>query len=104
MGSRGFVALTAGAHFPYLAYVPSGGFLALRWPRTLWLHVAAVAWAVAVVGLPLPCPLTWLESVARARAGMSPLPATGFIDRYVAGVLYPSNATRAAQVLAFLSA
>ncbi len=103
-GFRYVAALTVGAHFAYLAYLPSGGFLALRWPRTTWLHLAMVGWGVAVVALPLPCPLTSLEDWARARAGMNPLPATGFVDRYVAGVCYPSDRTRTAQALAFVAA
>ncbi|WP_343598833.1 DUF2784 domain-containing protein [Mycobacterium sp.] len=98
------VAATVGAHFGYLAYLPSGGFLALRWPRTLWLHVPAVAWGVGVVVLHLPCPLTALESWARRRAGIGPLPPSGFVDRYVAGVCYPPGSTGSAQLLAFTAA
>ncbi len=98
------VVLTAGMHFAYLIYVPSGGFLALRWPRTIWLHLPAVFWGLGIVVLHFSCPLTSLEEWARARAGMDPLPTTGFIDRYVAGVLYPSNATGAAQAFAFVAA
>jgi hypothetical protein len=45
-----------------------------------------------------------LENWARAGAGMEPLPATGFIDRYVAGVCYPRDHTGAAQALAFATA
>jgi Protein of Unknown function (DUF2784) len=98
------VIVAAGAHFAYLLYLPSGGFLALRWPRTLWLHLACVGWGVAVVTLPLPCPLTSLEDWARARAGMRPLPTTGFVDRYVAGILYPAGRTTLAQAVAFAAA
>jgi hypothetical protein len=101
---KGYVAVVAvsvGAHFAYLAYLPSGGFMALRWPRTARLHVASVCWGLLVVLLPVPCPLTALEDWARARASMAPLPATGFIDRYIAGVLYPSGRTGTAQALAF---
>ncbi|MFZ1177331.1 MAG: DUF2784 domain-containing protein [Mycobacterium sp.] len=97
------VVVTVGVHFAYLVYVPSGGFLALRWPRTIVLHVPAVAWGVAVIGLKLPCPLTSLESWARRRANMDPLP-TGFVDRYVAGLLFPSGRTGVAQALAFVAA
>lgn len=100
----GVVVATVAAHFGYLIYLPSGGFLALRWPRTLWLHVPAVCWGVAVVRLPLPCPLTSLEDWARAGAGLEPLPETGFIDRYVSGVMYPDDSTATAQNLAFLAA
>ena len=101
---RHLVIVSAGAHFAYLCYLPCGGFLALRWPRTIWLHLASVAWGVLVVTLPVPCPLTSLEDWARARAGMEPLPSTGFVDRYVAGVLYPPGRTRTAQAVAFLAA
>ncbi|CQD20874.1 hypothetical protein BN000_05054 [Mycobacterium europaeum] len=104
---KGYVAavvLTVGMHLAYLAYLPVGGFLALRWPRTITLHRAAVAWGVAVVTLELPCPLTALESWARRRAAMNPLPATGFVDRYVEGLFVPSGRVGAAQFLAFVSA
>jgi Protein of Unknown function (DUF2784) len=95
------VILTVGAHFAFLIYVASGGFLALRWRRTIWLHVPAVLWGIGVVVLHFPCPLTWLLSLARAHAGMSALPRSGFIDQYVAGVLYPTSGTGVAQALAF---
>jgi Protein of Unknown function (DUF2784) len=98
------VVPTVGAHFAYLMYLPIGGFLALRWPRTMVLHVPTVAWGVAVIGLELPCPLTELESWARRRADMDPLPTTGFVDRYVAGVVFPTGRTGAAQALAFVAA
>lgn len=98
------VAATVGAHFGYLAYLPTGGFVALRRPRTIGLHLFAVGWGVAVVATNVPCPLTSLENWARARAGMRALPDTGFIDRYVAGVLYPSNRTGTAQAFAFVAA
>jgi hypothetical protein len=94
------VVVSVCAHFAYLVYLPSGGFAALRWPRTIRLHVASVCWGVLVVILPLPCPLTALEDWARRRAGMAPLPTTGFIDRYVAGVLYPPGWTGIAQAVA----
>ena len=87
------VWLVIAAHFAFLIYLPSGGFLALRWRRTIWLHVLAVAWAVGSIALHLWCPLTTLEQWLRARTGMAPLPPTGFIDHYLTGVLYPASAT-----------
>lgn len=98
------VAVTVGAHLAYLLYVPSGGFLALRWPRTIALHVPAVAWGVAVVVLRLRCPLTSVESWARRRAEMDPLPMSGFIDRYVTGYFVPPGRVGTAQALAFTAA
>lgn len=89
------------AHFAYLIYLPSGGFMALRWRRTFWLHLPAVCWGLGVVTMHLPCPLTAVEQRARTRAGMAPLPTTGFIGRYVAGVLVPARRIGVAQSLAF---
>ncbi|BDB41352.1 MULTISPECIES: DUF2784 domain-containing protein [Mycobacterium] len=102
-----YTAMVAGAvatHIAYLVYLPSGGFLAMRWPRTFWLHVPTVCWGAAVVALELPCPLTSLEKWARDRAGMDPLPAAGFIGHYVDGVMLPANRIGAAQSFAFLAA
>lgn len=96
-----FVWLAAGAHFAFLVYLPSGGFLALRWRRSIWLHVPVVLWGVGVVVLNFWCPLTALERWARARAGMPPLSPAGFIDHYVIGVIYPSGATGCVQAAAF---
>jgi hypothetical protein len=85
-------------HFAFLGYVVFGGFLAWRWPRAIWPHLAAVAWAVALVGLRLDCPLTYLQDWARQQAGQPKL-GRGFIDQYVEGVLYPARYTVAVQVL-----
>jgi hypothetical protein len=98
------VSFSVIAHFAYLVYLPSGGFLALRWPRSIWLHLASVGWGVVVVTLPVSCPLTALEDWARARAEMKPLPSGGFVDRYVAGILYPPGRTGIAQGIAFTAA
>ncbi|EUA85032.1 hypothetical protein I553_2815 [Mycobacterium xenopi 4042] len=59
---------------------------------------------MAVVRWAAPCPLTWLENMAREKAQMRPLDQGGFIDHYVEGVLYPADATRALQLLAFVAA
>ena len=87
------VWLAVAAHMAFLIYLPLGGLLALRWRRTIGVHVVAVLWAVASVAGRLPCPLTDLERWARARAGMAPLDPGGFIEHYITGVLYPSAAT-----------
>lgn len=96
------VWLVVAAHFAFLIYLPAGGFLALRWRRTIWLHVAAVLWGIASVVLHLGCPLTALERWTRTQAGMTPLGSAGFIDHYITGVVYPSGATGYAQLAMFL--
>jgi hypothetical protein len=85
------VAVTAAVHFAFVAYGVLGGFLAIRWPRSIWLHVPVVVWCVAIEVVDFVCPLTALERWARVGAGMPPLPADGFIDYYITGVWYPAR-------------
>jgi hypothetical protein len=61
-------------HFAFLGYLIVGGFIALRWRRTIWLHVPTVLWGIAIAVGHLDCPLTWLERLGRKKAGMPPLP------------------------------
>ena len=45
------VAVVVAAHLVFLGYLVIGGWLAWRWPRTLWLHavvVVSTSWLVAV--------------------------------------------------------
>jgi hypothetical protein len=91
------VVLVVALHLVFVGYVAAGGFLALRWRRTIWMHAAAVFWAVLILTAHLDCPLTWLERRARAGAGMTPLPSEGFIAHYLTGVLYPATWTTAVE-------
>ncbi|WP_433216504.1 DUF2784 domain-containing protein [Dactylosporangium sp. CS-047395] len=85
-------------HFVFIAYVVVGGFLVWRWPRAFWPHLAAAAWGLAVVTIPLTCPLTVAEHWARRRAGQA-VGERGFIDSYIENVIYPERYTHLAQVL-----
>jgi hypothetical protein len=98
MGFRLLATVFLGTHFLYLAYLVFGGFLAWRWPRTIWLHLAAAAWGLALVALTLPCPLTWAEDWAR-RQGGQPALTKGFVDRYLEGVVYPARYTGVARAV-----
>ena len=91
------VVLIVVTHLAFIGYVVVGGFLALRWRRSIWLHAAAVLWGILIVTAHLHCPLTWLERRARDAAGMAPLPADGFIAHYLTGPLYPAGATTAVE-------
>lgn len=92
MGYRPLVTVILAVHFAFIAYVVFGGVLALRWPRAFWPHLLAVGWGLVAVTFPVTCPLTWAEDWARRRAGQAGL-TSGFIDRYVEGVLYPERYT-----------
>jgi hypothetical protein len=92
------VVLVVVAHLAFIGYLVTGGFMAWRWPRSLWLHVPVAVWGVSGLVLNLPCPLTAVERWARAGAGMAVLPPEGFIAHYIAGVWYPEGAKGAVQV------
>ncbi|BCJ30985.1 DUF2784 domain-containing protein [Actinocatenispora sera] len=98
MGYRWLGWALVAVHFGYLAYLLLGGFVAIRRPRTLVLHLLAAGWAVVVVAGHLSCPLTAAQDAARHAAGLPPLTG-GFLASYVRGVLYPSGAETLAQVL-----
>jgi hypothetical protein len=93
MGYRMLAETTMIAHFAFVAYVAVGGFVAWRWLRTWWLHLAAIGWAVTSVAVGLDCPLTAAEDWFRERAGERGLPPGGFIDYYIEGVVYPEEWT-----------
>jgi hypothetical protein len=95
------VALAVVAHVAFLCYLVVGGFVALRWRRTIWLHVPAAVWGIAITTAHLECPLTWLERWSRAKAGMAPLPPDGFVAHYITGVLYPAGWTGIVPVATF---
>jgi hypothetical protein len=97
------VVLTATAHFIFIGYMVVGGFIAQRYPRTIWLHVPAVIWGVAIELIDFVCPLTWLERWARAKAGMTPMPSDGFIAHYLTGHLYPASAANLVLAVALLT-
>jgi Protein of Unknown function (DUF2784) len=89
-------------HFAFLGYLIVGGFVALRWRRTIWLHVPTVLWGIDITVGHLDCPLTWLERWGREKAGMAPLPQEGFIAHYVIGVLYPANLAGSVPIAVFV--
>lgn len=87
------------AHFLFLAYLLGGGYLAWRWPRLIWPHLAVGAWGFVAVTVGVSCPLTMLEDWGRRGAG-GPGLASGFIDTYIEGVVYPEAWATAMQALA----
>lgn len=84
-------------HAAFVLYVVLGGLLALRWPRSTWLHLPAVLWGGVIEFAGWVCPLTPLENHARLNAGMAGY-ASGFIDHYLRLLLYPPGLTREVQL------
>ena len=95
-----FAGLAAGVvalHATFVLFATLGAFLAMRWPRIVWLHVPCVIWAAYIELSGGVCPLTPLENALRARAGLDPY-SGDFVGRYVLPVLYPAGLTRGIQV------
>ena len=95
---RGLADGVVAVHYAYMAYLVVGGFIAWRWPRTIWLHVLAVGWAVAIVVTKVPCPLTALQNHFRESAGGRPL-SDSFINLYIRGTFYPADQQTIARVV-----
>jgi hypothetical protein len=79
-------------HAAFVVFVVAGGFLALRWPRLVWLHVPAAVWGVLIEFGGWLCPLTPLENALRSRAGEAGY-AGGFVEHYLHALLYPVGLT-----------
>lgn len=80
-------------HLLFLGFVGLGGLLALRWPRTAWLHVPAAVWGAAIALFGWTCPLTPLENRLRRRAGQAGFEG-GFIEHYLMPLIYAEELTR----------
>src|SRR4029450_8147900 len=74
-------------HVAFVAFVVIGGLLVVRWQRLLYLHLAAVVWAVYVEWSGAICPLTPLENTLRTAAGLEAY-AGDFVAEEVFSILY----------------
>jgi len=79
-------------HFAYIIFVMGGALLVLHRRTWMWLHLPAVVWGIWVEFFAKTCPLTPLENDLRARAGQAGY-SGGFIDHYIARVIYPEGLT-----------
>ena len=89
------------AHIAFVAFVPLGGFAAWAERWLIWPHLAAVAWAVWVLGFGRSCPLTAAENWGRRGLGLRTLPEDGFMAHYLEGRVYPRGWTRVSMVVVF---
>jgi hypothetical protein len=87
-------------HFAFLGFVVFGGFLAWRWPRIVWLHLAALGWSLGTLIAHYDCPLTTIEDSFLRRAGDHP--NGQFVDRYVKGYVVPHGHDGLLQAVAAL--
>lgn len=84
-------------HVTFVLFVVLGGFLLLRWPKLIYVHVPMAVWGVLIEFVGWVCPLTPLENWLRMRGGQAGY-QEGFIEHYVLPVLYPHALTRNVQI------
>ncbi len=90
--------LTMLVHFAFLLFVVFGAFLVM-WRRWIaLLHVPAFVWGALISLMGWICPLTPLENHF-LRLGGAEGYDTGFIEHYIAGILYPAGLTRMHQIV-----
>ena len=89
------------AHFGFVAFVVTGGFLAWAVPWVIWPHAFCVVWGAWVMGCSGRCPLTEVENWGRIGLGRHPLDEAGFVAHYLDGRLYPVPWSRRVQLAAF---
>jgi hypothetical protein len=80
-------------HVAYVVWVVLGALAVIRWPHLIWVHLAAVVWAVATMGFDLGCPLTPWEKTAWIRGGRVPYDE-GFLQHHVLRTRFDSSHSR----------
>ncbi|WP_457808620.1 DUF2784 domain-containing protein [Kushneria sp. EE4] len=84
-------------HLAFILWVILGALMVLWRPKLAWLHLPALAWAVALELNGWRCPLTPLENLLRRYAGQAGFEG-GFIEHYLLGVIYPAGLTPTIQL------
>ncbi|MBF8274018.1 MAG: hypothetical protein HW380_3123 [Magnetococcales bacterium] len=75
-------------HLLFVAFVLGGGFLVLRWPWLMRVHIPCTAWGAIIEIGGWICPLTYLENHLRylnRQAGYS----VSFVEHYLLPMIYP---------------
>jgi hypothetical protein len=85
-------------HLSFVIFVVLGAVLT-SWRRwIIWLHFAALSWAIWIECTGGICPLTPLENWLRIKAGQGAYEGD-FVATYLLPVLYPAGLTRNVQLL-----
>jgi hypothetical protein len=102
MAYRSLADLVVVFHVAFILFVAVGALLAWRWPRLVWLHLPAAAYATGIVTISFTCPLTPLEKHLRRIAGQEEY-SGGFVKHYLDGVVYPGGYTPLLRTLATIA-
>jgi hypothetical protein len=94
--------LVLGFHFAFIVFALLGGLVVLWKSWIAWLHLPSVVWSALVNLFSWVCPLTPLENSFRDLAGQAGYEG-GFIQHYIAPVVYPSGMSRSMELIASFS-
>ncbi|MEU4196647.1 DUF2784 domain-containing protein [Kribbella sp. NPDC026611] len=97
---RALADLVMIVHGALLLFFLIGGFLAWRWPKLIWVHLAIVVWNLLIVVLDFGCPVTASEKYFLRRGGETVYEA-GYIHHYLEGKLWPEGSTPVAEKVGF---
>ncbi len=89
-------------HFLFILFAVFGGILVLYRKKVIWFHVPVVLWSSVVNLASLTCPLTPIENFFRAAAGQAGYHG-GFVEHYIAPVVYPAGMPRELELVAGVS-
>jgi hypothetical protein len=84
-------------HFAFILFAALGGLLVIRRHWLIWIHLPVAIWAATAMLTGWICPLTPLENALRIAAGTAPY-AGGFIDQYIARIIYEPGLSRTSQI------
>jgi hypothetical protein len=84
-------------HLLFVVFVMGGGFLLVRWPKLVWLHLPAAVWGAYIEFSSGICPLTPLENQLRVRGGDAAY-SGDFVEHYLLPLLYPAQLTPGFQI------
>ncbi len=82
MPYRALARVLALLHTTFALFVVAGSALVLRFPQLLWVHLGAVAWALATMVTDLGCILTSWEKALWRRGGREPY-QEGFVQHHL---------------------
>lgn len=85
-------------HGLFVVFVVFGSLLTLWRAWFAWIHLPAATWGALIELFGGVCPLTPWEQALRLRAGQTGYTG-GFIDHYLAPLIYPSGLTHRSQVI-----
>ncbi|MEU4391040.1 DUF2784 domain-containing protein [Kribbella sp. NPDC023855] len=87
-------------HGAFLLFFVIGGFLAWKWRRVIWAHLAVGLWNITIVLLDFECPVTGVEKHWMRKGGEEPY-AGGYIKHYLDGTIWPAGYTWLAEIVGF---